>query len=353
MNPAKPLLASVLAQRIGASLRGDADPLIRACATLEDAGPEDLSFLANPRYGRQLRETRAGAVVIAPRDLVAAGSRTLLVHPDPYYAFRNAVVELHGFATRPPAGISSLAFVHPEASLGEGCAVAPFAHVEAGARIGARTSLGPHVCIGPNAVIGEDCLLHAHVVVYEGCTLGSRVTLHAGCVIGQDGFGYATHGEPGQPPTHHKFPQTGVVVVEDDVEMGANCAIDRAALGVTRIGRGTKFSNLVTVGHGSQVGRHNLVRTGDHVVIGGQAGIAGHLRVADRVRIAARAGVMDNLDQAGETYGGEPAMPFTRFKRAALSMLKLPELLEEVRELRQRVKELEAKEQERQPPAGA
>jgi UDP-3-O-[3-hydroxymyristoyl] glucosamine N-acyltransferase len=257
--------------------------------------------------------------------------------------------------------VSPLAFVHPRAVLGEGCAVAPFAHIDAGATIGARTCLGPHVCIGPNAVIGEDCLLHAHVVVYEGCVLGSRVTLHAGCVIGQDGFGYATHGEPGQAPVHHKFPQTGGVVVEDDVEMGANCAIDRAALGVTRIGQGTKFSNLVTVGHGSRVGRHNLVvaqvglagsvRTGDNVVIGGQAGIAGHLRVADRVRIAARAGVIDNLDQPGESYGGEPAMPFTRFKRAALSMLRLPQLLEEVRELRQRVKALESRERDGPPSA--
>lgn len=358
----KPLTAAQLAEAIHATVHGDGDLTITGAAPLDKAGPGDLSFLSNPSYRPKLRKTDAGAVVLSPADHASEAAhvvgKTVLVCDDPYYGFRNALLTLYGDGapTRPQPGVSELAYVDPTAELGEGVCVQPFAYVGPNARIGDRTILDPHVCVGEHATIGCDCHLLPHVVVYHRCVLGDRVTLHAGCVIGQDGFGYATHQDKrvgeSEPHRHHKIPQLGIAVIEDDVELGANCAIDRATLGETRIGQGTKASNLFTVGHGSEVGEHNLfvaqvgiagsVKTGRYVVMGGQVGVANHLTIADGVKIAAQSGVKDSLMQAGESYGGSPAVPLRRFKRAAIAMGQLPDLGKEVRDLRKRLEALEA-----------
>lgn len=340
-----------LAQKIGATLRGDGRAAVASCAALDKAGPEQVSFLANPKYAAMLADTQAAAVVLGEKDAASApASLNLLIAKDPYYAFSQAVVELHGFRQHPrPAGnqgISALASIHPTAALGSDCIIHPFACVEEGAHIGDRTILYPHTYVGRHARVGSDCQLFANVTIYDDCILGDRVTLHAGCVIGQDGFGYATH-----QGRHHKIPQIGHVVVEDDVEMGAGCTVDRATIGITRIGQGTKFSDLVAIGHGATIGRHNLfvaqvgiagsTETGDYVVMGGQAGVAGHLRIGHQVRLAAKAGVMTDVPDKA-TWGGQPAMDMTQTKRSLLLMMKLPDIVSEFRKLQRRVAQLEA-----------
>ena len=346
-----------LSAEIGAELTGGdgADPIIERCATLDEAGPADVAFLANQKYAGKLSTTRAAAIIVSPG--VEAPGKRLLVAADPYFAFRNAVVALHGYRKHPrPAegDISPHAFIDPTARLGEGTIVHPLAVIAAGVTIGARCVIYPHTYIGPQATVGDDCLLYPHVVIYDHCVLGHRVTLHAGCVIGQDGFGYATH-----RGAHHKIPQSGNVVIGDDVEMGAGCAIDRATLGSTVIGAGTKFSDLIAIGHGAKVGRHNLlvaqvglagsVETGDYVVMGGQVGVAGHLRIGHMVQIAATSGVMTDIED-GQKYGGTPAMPLNEAKRIHLHSTRLPDLMARIKKLERRLAELEGGEADDEKP---
>ena len=313
------LTLTQLAERLGAEAVGDGGLVIHSAHTLEEAGPGQVSFLANPKYLPQLAATRAAAVIVAPTVNVVEGGPALLRARDPYFAFMQAVVALHGHRAHPHAG------VHPKA------------HVDPTATVGAGSVLYPGVFVGPRAVVGRDCVLYPNVVVYDDCVLGDRVIVHAGTCIGHDGFGFATHrGE------HHKIPQVGNVVVEDDVELGANCSIQRAALGSTVIGRGTKFSDNVSVGHGTKIGGHGLVvalvgiagstTIGHHVTLAGQSGVAGHLRVGDHVTAAARAGVIADVPDKTAVMGF-PAMPISLGRRVYAAMRNLPELLERVKRL--------------------
>lgn len=337
-----------LAVQIGAELRGPAgagEVVIERCATLEAAGPAEISFLSNPKYASHLAATQAGAVVVSPE--IQAEHLTLLVAGDPYYAFRNAVVALHGFRRHPAPGVSPEAFIDDTAEIGELCTIRPFAYIAPRAKIGKRCVIYPGCYIGKDAVIGDDCVLYPNVTIYERCVLGNRVTLHAGCVIGQDGFGYATH-----KGAHHKIPQTGNAVIEDDVEMGANCSVDRATLGSTVVGAGTKFSNSVTIGHGTKVGRHNLlvglvgiagsVEMGDYVVIGGHTGVAGHLKIGNQAQLAAHSGIMTDVPDK-EQWGGTPALPLTEAKRVILVSRHLPDLAARVKKLERQLARLQDK----------
>jgi len=350
-----------LAQAIGAELHpahgsqsdAVAEIEIVRCAPLGEAGPDEIAFLVNPKYQSHLATTRAAAVILAAD--VKAGHVNRLIADDPYFAFRNACVELHGFREHPVApqgNISDKADVDPTATLGAGTVVHPFNVICAGAKLGSNCVIYPHCFVGPNAVIGDGCVLHPNVTVYDHCTLGNRVTLHAGCVIGQDGFGYATASAQPDPVTrHHKIPQAGNVIIGDDVEMGAGCSVDRATIGSTVIGEGTKFSNNVTIGHGSHVGKHNLfvaqvglagsARTGDYVALGGQVGIAGHLKIGHRVKVAATSGVMTDIPD-DQTWGGSPARPLTEAKRLHLSSLRVPDMVTRVKKIERRLDQMEA-----------
>jgi len=335
-----------LAERIGVKVLGEGSKMVHRCAGLEDAGAEDVSFLANRKYAKLLATSQAGAVVVAEDQAQELAGRTVLVAKDPYFAFRQAVVALHGFREHPPVGISEQAVIDPTAIIGQGCVIQPLVHIARGARIGDGCVIYPHCYVGPQAVLGDGCVLYPNVTVYNECILGQRVTVHSGCVIGQDGFGYATHGGK-----HHKIPHTGNVVIEDDVELGACCTVDRATVGSTRIGRGSKFSDLVAIGHGTTIGKHNLLvaqvgiagstQTGDYVIMGGQAGVAGHLRIGSMTQIAAKAGVMDDIPDNVQ-YGGIPAMPFNQTKRSVLAVARLPEMVQEFRKLQKRVAQLES-----------
>ena len=319
-----PLTVAQLAKQIGAVVVGDGAARIWSAQTLEAAGPEQISFLSNPKYEKLLKSTGAAAVIVG--NSVRSNRVTLLRTADPYYAFMQAVVILHGHRRHPHRGIHR------------------HAHIDATATIGKGTTIYPGVYVGPRARIGVDCILYPNAVVYDDCVLQDRVILHSGTVIGQDGFGYATHGG-----VHHKIPQIGNVIVEDDVKVGANVAIQRATLGSTVIGRGTKMSDLISIGHAARIGPEGLLvslvgvagsaRIGHHATIGGQAGVVGHITVGDHVTIAAKAGVINDVPDRSVMYGA-PATPAPHGRRAVTLIAQLPDLLDRLRRLEQRVAEL-------------
>lgn len=326
---------SELAARIGARLVGE-DAVVTGIAPIEGAGPGQVTFLANPKYARFARESGASGIIA--REVVEGARAAFLVAENPYYAFACAVEAFHP-PSRPEPGVSPKASVHPEARMGQDVTVAPFAVIDEGASIGDRTVLFPGVVVGKGVSVGDDCRLYPHVTLYEGVRVGSRVILHAGCVIGSDGFGFA-------PATsgYRKIPQVGTVAIEDDVEIGANTTIDRAALGVTRIGRGTKLDNLVQVGHNVEIGRDTVIaaqtgiagscRIGSRVMIGGQAGLAGHLEIDDGLMLGAKCGVPATLRAAeGRVWSGIPVMPHPVWLRMSSLLPKLPELFRRVRRL--------------------
>jgi UDP-3-O-[3-hydroxymyristoyl] glucosamine N-acyltransferase len=315
-----------LANEIGAQVVGDASTQITSAATLEDAQAGQVAFLANPKYARQVEATHASAVIVAPSVNQTAGGPTLLKTPDPYFAFMKAVIRLHGHRRHPHAGIHPQAFVDPSASIGE------------------NTVLYPGVYVGPRARIGRDCILYPNAVVYDDCVLGDRVIVQAGASIGGDGYGYATH-----EGIHHKIPQIGNAILEDDVEIGANCSIERAALGSTVIGTGTKIDQLVVVGHGCKIGPHCLlvaqtgisgsVTLGHHVVLAGQTGVAGHLKIGNQVTASAQSGILSDIDDQ-TTVMGSPAMPVSHARRVYILFTQLPEIEKRIKALEQQVEEL-------------
>ncbi|MCA9291895.1 MAG: UDP-3-O-(3-hydroxymyristoyl)glucosamine N-acyltransferase, partial [Phycisphaerales bacterium] len=299
---------------------------------INTAGADEISFLANAKYTRYLATTTAAAVIVG-RDVEAPPGLSLLVAEDPYYAFRNAMIVLHDFRPHPTpmdaavGSISPAAHVHPDAIIDPAAIIHPNATVEAGASIGSGTVLYPNVYVGPEAVIGTGCTLYPNVTIYDRCRLGDRVTVHASSVIGCDGFGYATHAG-----RHHKIPQNGIVIIEDDVEIGAACAIERAAMGATVIGAGTKFADLISIGHGTTIGEHCLivslvgvagsVEVGKYVALGGQVGVSGHLRIGDFVRAAGKTAIIQDVAD-GEQVGGIPAVTLDQAKRNALAGMDL------------------------------
>jgi UDP-3-O-[3-hydroxymyristoyl] glucosamine N-acyltransferase len=322
---------SELANAIAAELAGDPDVEISSVATLEDAQPGQLSFLANPKYAGQMETTRASAVVVSPR--VKSDRVALLKAKDPYYAFAQAIVALHGHRQHPHSGVHPKAHVEPSATVGEGTIIYPGAYVGAGTRV------------------GNNCVIHPNVTIYEDCVLGDRVIIHAGTVIGQDGFGYAPH-----DGAHFKIPQVGNVVIEDDVEIGANCAIARASLGTTWIGKGTKIDGLVMIGHGTTIGEHGIlvaqvaiagsVTIGHHVTLAGQAGIAGHLKLGDNVTVGAQSGVMTDVEDKTIMIGS-PAMPAGQARRVYSLFTQLPELAERVKQLEEKSEKNETADEHR------
>lgn len=337
-----------LATRIGAELDGDGAVSIRGVAPIDRAGPGDVSFVANPRYAGFLRTTKASAVIVG-RDAETPEGLARLVADDPYFAFREALVALHGFRIHPPPleageGRGARAVIHPDARVGEGCSIHAFAVIERGAVIGRDCVLYPGAYVGEEAVLGDGCVLFPHAVVYDRCRLGARVTLHANAVVGSDGFGYATHGA-----RHEKIPQTGIVVLEDDVEIGSGCVIERAAMEETRIGAGTKFADLISIGHGTRIGKGCLlvslvgisgsVEVGDYVAFGGQVGVAGHLSIGSGTRVAAKAAVVTDI-APGSRVAGIPAIDLDMAKRNALAGRDLYGMSRRLKELEREVAKL-------------
>jgi UDP-3-O-[3-hydroxymyristoyl] glucosamine N-acyltransferase len=334
-----------LAALVGGEVSGDGSLRVTGVAPLEAAGPGQISFLANRKYRAAFEASGAAAVIVGTDEPAAAG-RNLLRAANPYLAFAKVATHFHP-APVAVAGVSPRAEVHPTAHVDPTAQVGPFVSIGAGAVVGARTILRPGVQVGDQVRIGSDCLFHANAVVREGCQVGDRVILQPGCNIGGDGFGFATDLEgAGQGPRHFKVPQVGIVVLEDDVEIGAGSCVDRAALGVTRVGRGTKIDNLVQIGHGVILGplcilaAHAAVagstRVGMGVAIWGQAGIVGHIEIGDRANISAQAGVMRDV-APGERLAGTPAVPERTWARNAAAMERFNDMRRDLIELKRKV----------------
>ncbi len=314
-------------------------------AGIEQAGPGDVTFLANPKYQSRLATTQASAVLVARGTPAVAHGPALLECADPYLAFAQALALLRPISM-PSPGVDASAVVGSDVVLGDGVSIGALCVVGAGASLGARTIVFPGVVIGPGASIGEDCVIHARASIREHIRLGHRVVVQDGAVIGSDGFGFVR-----QPDgVHVKIPQHGDVVIEDDVEIGANTTIDRPAVGETRIRKGAKIDNLVQIAHGvcvgertifaAQVGVAGSTVVDDDVVLAGQVGVAGHLRIGKGVVATAQTGIPNSVE-AGTMVSGYPAIPNRDWLKSSAVFRHLPALKKRVVELEQRLAELE------------
>ncbi len=323
---------------LGCKLVGDPGLEITRVAGLAEAGPGDLTFLSNPRYFRKAQATRATAILATSDKL--AGRLAVLVSSDPYLDFARALELFNPAPPRRP-GIHPTAVVHPTASLGEGAGVGPYVVIERGVAVGNNATLRPHVVIERDARIGDDFTAHSGVTVCHGTRIGNRVTLHHGVTVGSDGFGFAKRPDGG----HRKIPQTGVVVIEDEVEIQAGSCVDRAAVGETRIGRGAIVDNLVQIGHAAKIGANTILcaqvgiagstTIGANCVLAGQVGVINHLRIGDGTVITAQSGVGHDLP-AGSRVSGSPAFDNRRWLRSTAVFTRLSDLDRQVRRLRKR-----------------
>ena len=316
---------------------------ITGVAGMEQAAEDQLTFFANPKYAHKVKQTRAGAILITkPMDGIAAAQ---LVSANPYLDFARAL-ELFYRPPRPPAGIHSTASIAPSARIGENASIGPYAVVGENATLGRNAVLQPHVVVYEGAVIGYDFYAHSHAVVREFCRIGDRVTLQNGVVVGGDGFGFAKRADG----THYKIVQSGITVIEDDVEIQTLTSVDRATVGETRVKRGAKIDSLVQVGHACVVGEDNIIcaQTGlagssvleKNVLLAGQVGISGHLTIHDDAVVYAQSGVGGDVE-AGSVISGSPAFDAREWLRAITAFQKLPELLKTVRQLERRIHSME------------
>jgi UDP-3-O-[3-hydroxymyristoyl] glucosamine N-acyltransferase len=337
-----------LATLTNSQLVGDASHTIHNVADLESADNTDASFLANPIYEKAMLASAAGVVFISPAVKLIPG-RNFLISQDPSRAFQTVVEVFFGSEAQTFSGFEGIhptAVVHETASLGKNVTIGPQAVIDKDVVIGDHTFIGTGCYIGFKVTIGEHTFLHPHVTIRERCRIGNRVTIQPGAVIGSCGFGYTTNAQ-GQ---HIKLNQVGIVIVEDDVDIGANTTIDRSRFKATIIGKGTKLDNLIQIGHGVVIGPHNIIvaqtgiagstQTGKYVIIGGQVAVAGHLSIADKVMIAGKSGISKSITEA-DKYNGIPAVPLKEYNRNAVFLRNIERYVDQIKELQARVKALE------------
>jgi UDP-3-O-[3-hydroxymyristoyl] glucosamine N-acyltransferase len=331
-----------LAEYVGGRVVGDPNIMIKSASTLGRAAKEDISFLANRKYEKHLRTTKASAVIVGKE--TANTSVPLLVAEDPYYAFMQIMVLLHGHRKHKKVGIGPRTSISDSAKIGADCHIHDFATIADEAKVGDGCIIYPCAYIGQGVQIGSDSIIYSNVTIYDGCKIGNRVIVNANSTIGEDGFGYASH-----KGVHHKIPQIGIVVIEDDVEIGACCGIERGTLGDTVIGQGSKLGDLVTIGHGTKIGAHCLLvaqvgvagstTLGHHCIVGGQVGIVGHITIGNNVTIAAQSGVINNIPD-GKVVLGAPAIEANQGRRAYSMIQYLPEMRQNIRKLESQIEKI-------------
>jgi len=339
----KGLTLDQVAKHVGGELVGDGSVPIFGIAPLDEAGEGDLSF-ADTRHGELVRTTKASALIL-PAELKDEFPGPKVISPNPYLSFQRAMLLFYGQHTELPRGIHRTAVVGKGVVLGERVSIGPYAVVEEGCEIGDGVYIGAGCYVGPRCRIGPGSRLYPHVVLYPDVELGRDVVVHSGTVIGADGFGFAFDGRE-----YHKIPQVGRVVIEDGVEIGAQVAIDRATLGCTLVGKGTKIDNLVQVAHNVKIGPHTVIagqvgisgstKVGAYVQVGGQAGFKDHIEVGEGAKVAARSGVTKSVPP-GTQVSGYPARPHRRQLRIEAVLSKLPELMRLVMEQQERIARLE------------
>jgi UDP-3-O-[3-hydroxymyristoyl] glucosamine N-acyltransferase len=354
------MLLSHIAQLVNGEIEGDTRLDIERLSKIEDAEAGDVTFYANPKYEKFLSSTSASAVLVSKSaDMKALSNRntrlTFVKVEDPYRAFLKLVEVFYPAPAPMPKGIHPSAVVARSAIVGKDVAIGPNVVVGEKCAIGNGVTLNANVVVGDNVTIGDSTVLYANVTVREQCKIGKRCIVHSGAVVGSDGFGFV----PNPDGTYEKIPQRGIVVIEDDVEIGANCTIDRATIGETKIGRGVKLDNLIQVAHNVVVGEHTVIaaqtgisgstKIGKNCIIAGQVGFVGHITIADRTKIGAQSGIPKSIGDPGKTYFGYPAKEHLHALRIEGAIRQLPELLVEIREMKKRITELEARLKESEP----
>ena len=336
-----------LAQYVGGKVIGDGEVSIRKVAPIDEAGPGEITFLANPRYQSFLAQCKASAIIVGPgvvEGTPGGREQSYLETAIPYIAFAK-ILQLFSAPVQFSRQISSLAQIDSTARLDEDITVFPHVFVSAGVTIGRGSVLYPGVFLGQDCRVGEHCVLYPNVVVREGCRIGNRVILHPGVVIGSDGFGYAGHGSQ-----RLKIPQIGIVEIEDDVEIGANAAVDRATLGRTVIGRGAKIDNLVQIAHNVVVGEHSVIaaqagiagstRIGKDVTLAGQVGVVNHVQIGDGAIIGPQSGVAKSVPAGAVLSSGLTAAPHHQWLKVMTLMPQLPKLWNSVRQLEKKMSDI-------------
>jgi UDP-3-O-[3-hydroxymyristoyl] glucosamine N-acyltransferase len=333
-----------IAKQIGGELNGDPGLEVKGVAEIEKAVEGDLTFLANPRYKEHLGRTHASAVVIDAKTGIEP-TIPYIKAPDAYFGFLQAFLMFNKPKKLLAPGIHATAVIHETAKVGKETGIGPNVYIGANVQIGERCQIFPNCVILDDTIVGNDCILYPSVGIRENTRIGSRVIIHNGAVVGSDGFGFA----PFQGK-FHKIPQVGIVVIEDDVEIGANVTIDRATLGETVVKQGTKIDNLVHLAHNVNVGEHTVIaaqtgisgstRIGRYVMMGGQVGSVGHITIGDRAQIAAQSGIAKSVPD-GEIVFGTPARPIMKTKRIEVALDKLPDLLKRVKKLEKALEKLE------------
>ncbi len=336
--------AGEIAKLLNAELIGDPEIEITGVNTIESAGEGELSFVSNRKYAKYISSTKASCIIVDKNIEIKGCNKTFIVCDDAYLCFARLLNHFFGFKPKEPY-ISASASISEAASVDETAHIGEFVVIEKGARIGKNTTIMPFTYIGEEVSIGENCLIYPMVTIRENTVIGNRVIIHSGTVIGSDGFGYATT-ENGE---HIKIPQIGNVIIDDDVEIGANVTIDRAAIKSTRIGKGTKIDNLVQIAHNVEIGRNSLIvaqsgisgstKIGNSVTLAGQTGIAGHLTIADNVIITAKSGVGSSVRKPG-IYSGIPISDHKLWLRSSVLVPRLHEMYKRVKELEKTVEEL-------------
>ncbi len=331
-----------LAEHVGGKVVGHGSIAINAVSTLSKATAGEITFLANRKYESLLKTTNASAVIASSE--VSSKASTLVVK-DPYYAFMQIVVLLHGHRTHKRDGVNEKANIAESAKIGENCNIHNFATVAENAIVGDNCVIYPGAFIGPNATVGNDCIIYPNAVIYDETVIGDRVIIHANAVVGVDGFGFATH-----KGIHHKIPQIGKVILQDDVEIGAAASIERATLGNTTIGQGTKIGDLVVIGHGTSIGPYCLLvpqagvagstKIGHHCVFGGQTAVAGHITIGDMVTFGARSGVSGDVGD-GRVMLGTPAIDANLAKRSYALFSTLPDMRKQIKQLQRKLDKME------------
>lgn len=336
--------AKQIAEFIQGTVVGDENATVHTFAKIEEGIPGSISFLSNPKYLHYIYDTKASIVLVNKDFTPEQEVKTTLIKVDNAYESLAKLLTLYEMSKPKKTGIDSLAYIAPTAKIGKEVYIAPFAYIGEGAVIGDNTAIYPHATIGENAQIGNNCILYPNVTVYHDCRIGNQCILHAGSVIGADGFGFAP-----SPEGYEKIPQIGIVIIEDNVEIGANTCIDRSTMGATIVHKGVKLDNLIQIAHNVEVGSHTVMssqvgiagstKIGEWCMFGGQVGVAGHIKVSDHVSVAAQSGIA-KATKENQAIMGSPAIDAKQYFKCSAVFKNLPEIFSTVNQLQKEIEEL-------------
>lgn len=336
--------AQQIASVLGGTVEGNPEVKVNNFSKIEEGKPGTLTFLANPKYEHFIYNTEASIVLVNNDFIPSEPIKATLVKVENAYSALAILLNMVEKTKEKKAGVASTAFIAASATMGDDCYIGNFAYIGENVKLGKNCRIYPNAFIGDNVTVGDNCILYPHVTIYEGCIIGSNCILHAGCVIGSDGFGFAPEGE-----SYKKIPQLGNVIIEDDVEIGANTTIDRAVMNSTIIHRGVKLDNLVQIAHNVEVGENTVmaaqvgiagsVKIGNHCMFGGQVGLSGHIHVTDNVIFGAQCGVISSVEEP-MTLLGAPAINAKAFMRSSAIFSRLPEIYRTMGQMQREIEQL-------------